>query len=92
VDISQPAIVEALRGCGDYVAIIGRPVDLLIRTGSVYWTGEVKSAGKNQKREMPAQIKHRDDARAHQAPHWILIDVDRALYIRHIIFKQWIAA
>jgi len=82
-DHSQPEIVEALREVGDYVAIIGRPVDLLIRTGHRYWTAEAKTPGGNQKREQPAQVTHREDATAHGAPHFILLSVDDAIATRN---------
>lgn len=85
VDISQPDIVKTLRKLGDRVSIIGRPVDLLIRTRSTYWTGEVKSPGKNQKREMPAQIAHREDAQRFGAPHYILMSVDDAVRIHNLL-------
>jgi len=83
VDLSQPAIVEALRACGDYVAIIGRPVDLLIRTGNRYWTAEVKTPGGNQRRLMSAQIEHAADAVVHGAPHRVLLDIDDAIAARN---------
>lgn len=83
-DISQPGIVTALRKLGDQVAIIGRPVDLLIRTRSTYWTGEVKTPGKNQRREMPVQIAHRQDAQDHNAPHYILMSIDDAVRIHNL--------
>jgi hypothetical protein len=87
-DLSQPDIVEALRACGDYVAIIGRPVDLLVRSGAMYWTAEAKTPGKNAKREQPVQVTHREDAAAHGAPHFKLMSVDEALEIRNRIAQQ----
>lgn len=87
-DLSQPDIVDALRACGDYVAIIGRPVDLLVRSGTTYWTAEAKTPGKNQKREQPAQITHRKDAAEHGAPHFKLMTVDEAIHTRNRIIEQ----
>lgn len=82
VDQSQPDIVAALRACGDYVAIIREPVDLLVRTGSVYWTAECKTPGKNAKRRQPAQVDHGADADSHYAPHFVLQSVDEAIAAR----------
>lgn len=86
-DHSQPDIVDALRAVGDYVAIIGRPVDLLIRTGHRYWTAEAKTPGRNQKREQPAQVAHRADATSHGAPHFVLMSVDDAINTRNRIVE-----
>lgn len=86
-DISQPGIVSALRHVGDKVDIIGRPVDLLIRTLSIYWTAEVKTPGNNAKRRMPAQVEHDDDARAHGAPHFVLLSIDDAMEIRNRLVR-----
>jgi hypothetical protein len=83
-DISQPDIVKTLRKMGDHVAIIGRPVDLLIRTHSTYWTAEVKTPGPNQRREMPAQIDHRKDAQSHNAPHYILMSIEDACRVHNL--------
>lgn len=83
VDISQPDIVKALRACGDKVNIIGRPIDLLVRTGRHYWTAECKTPGKNSRREMPAQIEHREDAERNGAPHVILTCVQDAIETRN---------
>lgn len=88
VDISQPLIVEALRAHGDYVAIIGRPVDLLIRSGKVYWSAEIKTPGGNQKREQPAQTLHNWDAVTHGAPHYKLMSVDEALAARRAVLLR----
>lgn len=85
VDISQPGIVKALRKLGDHVAIIGRPVDLLIRTHSTYWTAEVKTLGGNQRREMPVQVEHREDAQSHNAPHYILMSVEDACRVHNVL-------
>ena len=87
VDISQPSIVHTLRSLGDRVAIIGRPVDLLVRTRSTYWTAEVKTPGKNQRREMPIQIEHRQDAQLHNAPHYVLMSVDDAIRIHDLMVR-----
>jgi hypothetical protein len=81
-DHAQPAIVKALRGYGDYVAIIGRPVDLLVRLGMWYVTMEVKTPGKDVKREQPTQVVHREDAAAHKAPHFVVSSVDEAIAVR----------
>lgn len=88
VDQSQPDIVKALRTCGDYVAIIGRPVDLLIRTCEIYWTAECKTPGPNARREMPIQIEHREDAERHHAPHFILKSAAEAIAIRNKIVER----
>lgn len=87
-DMSQPGIVDALRKLGDNVAIIGRPVDLLIRTRSTYWSAEVKTPGKNQRREMPAQIAHRQDAQSHNAPHYILMSIEDAVRVHNLLSFQ----
>lgn len=84
-DLSQPDIVKALRDCGDYVAIIGRPVDLLIRSGWSYWTAECKTPGSDAKKRQPAQVKHAADAAAHGAHHFVLHTVDEAIRIRNAI-------
>lgn len=84
VDISQPDIVKALRKLGDTVAIIGRPVDLLIRTRSTYWTAECKTPGGNQRREMPVQIEHRKDAHRFNAPHYILMSIEDAARVHNL--------
>lgn len=86
VDISQPGIVSALRKLGDHVAIIGRPVDLLVRTRSTYWTAEVKTPGDHQRREMPVQIQHREDAQRFNAPHFILMSIEDACRV-HNLFR-----
>lgn len=83
-DISQPDIVKALRKVGDHVAIIGRPVDLLIRTRATYWTAECKTPGPNQRREMQAQVDHREDAQSHNAPHYILMSIEDALRVHNL--------
>lgn len=88
VDISQPGIVKALRNLGDHVAIIGRPVDLLVRTRSTYWTAECKTPGGNQRREMPVQIEHREDAQDHNAPHYILMSIDDACRVHNLFSYQ----
>lgn len=85
VDISQPDIVKTLRKLGDTVAIIGRPVDLLVRTRSTYWTAEVKTPGGNQKREMPVQIEHRKDAQRWGAPHYILMSIEDAASVHNLM-------
>jgi hypothetical protein len=82
-DHSQPGIVKALRRCGDYVAIIGRPVDLLVRSGARYWTAECKTPGPDAKRRQPAQLDHDADAREHGAPHFVLTSIDEAIRIRN---------
>lgn len=87
-DLSQPDIVAALRGCGDYVAIIGRPIDLLIRSANRYWTADCKTPGKHAKDEQPAQVAHRTDATAHGAPHFILQTVDEALRVRNALVEK----
>jgi hypothetical protein len=84
VDISQPDIVKTLRKLGDHVAIIGRPVDLLIRTRSTYWTAEVKTPGGNQRREMPVQIEHREDAQRFNAPHYVLMSIEDACRVHNL--------
>jgi hypothetical protein len=84
-DLSQPDIVQALRDCGDYVAIIGRPVDLLVRAGSRYFTAEVKTPGYDAKKRQPSQIAHAKDADAHGAPHFVLMSVDDAIRTRNRI-------
>lgn len=84
-DISQAPIVKALRKLGDKVDIIGRPVDLLVRTHARYWTAEVKTPGPNQKRRMQAQIEHAADADAHGAPHYVLTSVEDALTVHNHI-------
>jgi hypothetical protein len=86
-DLSQPDIVRALRDCRDYVAIIGRPVDLLIRTGHRYWTAEVKTPGKDAKHRQPAQVTHAADADAYGAPHFVLMSVDDAIATRNRIVE-----
>jgi hypothetical protein len=85
VDISQPQIVDTLRKLGDTVYIIGRPVDLLVRTRSTFWTGEVKTPGGNQKREMPVQIEHRKDAQRFNAPHYILMSIEDAARVHNLM-------
>jgi len=87
-DISQAPIVDALRQCGDKVDIIGRPVDLLIRSHAKYWTAEVKTPGKNEKRRLPAQVKHADDATHHGAPHFVLTCVNDALSCRNNVINR----
>lgn len=84
VDISQPDIVKTLRKLGDYVAIIGRPVDLLVRTRSTYWSAEIKTPGKHQRHEQPVQIKHREDAQVHNAPHYILMSIEDAARVHNL--------
>jgi hypothetical protein len=84
-DHSQPDIVSTLRECGDYVAIIGRPVDLLIRSGQRYWTAECKTPGPDAKKRQPSQIGHADDALAHGAPHFVLQTPDDAIRIRNAL-------
>jgi hypothetical protein len=88
IDISQPDIVKTLRKLGDHVAIIGRPVDLLIRTRSTYWTAECKTPGPNQKREMAVQIEHRQDAQTHNAPHYILMSIEDAARVHNLLSFQ----
>ena len=88
VDISQPAIVKTLRKLGDTVYVIGRPVDLLVRTRSTFWTGEVKTPGNNQKREMPVQIEHRKDAQRFNAPHYILMSIEDAARVHNLMQMQ----
>lgn len=85
VDISQAPIVAALRAIGDRVYIIGRPVDLLVRSGSVYWSAEVKTPGKNAKREMPIQVEHRKDAQRFNAPHYILMSIEDAIRVHNVL-------
>lgn len=87
-DISQGPIVAALRQCGDKVDIIGRPVDLLIRSHTKYWTAEVKTPGKDAKRRQPAQIKHADDATHHGAPHFVLTCVNDAFSARNTVITR----
>ena len=87
-DISQAPIVDALRSLGDKVDIIGRPVDLLIRTHSLYWTAECKTPGKNQKRRQEVQKAHADDANAHHSPHFVLTSVDDALSCRNTVVDR----
>lgn len=84
IDISQPDIVKTLRKLGDHVAIIGRPIDLLIRTRSQYWTAECKTPGGNQRREYPAQVEHRVDAQSHNAPHYILMSIEDAVRVHNL--------
>lgn len=87
-DISQKPIVDALRQIGDKVDIIGRPVDLLIRSHSRYWTAEVKTPGKNERRRMPAQIEHAEDAQSHHAPHFVLTCVADAISCRNRVITR----
>jgi hypothetical protein len=87
-DLSQPDIVQALRDCGDYVAIIGRPVDLLVRTANRYWTAECKTPGQHAKDEQPAQIQHRKDASGHGAPHFTLQTVEDAIQVRNALVAK----
>lgn len=84
-DISQAPIVDALRQVGDKMDIIGRPVDLLIRSQSRYWTAEVKTPGKNAKRRQQAQIDHAQDAELNNAPHFVLTCVHDAFNARHSV-------
>jgi len=86
-DLSQPDIVKALRAVGDYVAIIGRPVDLLVRSGTRYWTAEIKTPGKEAKREQPTQTMHNWDAVTHSAPHFKLLTVEEAIATRNRIVE-----
>lgn len=86
-DLSQPDIVAALRKLGDQVSIIGRPVDLLIRSGSKYWTAEVKTPGGDAKKRQPSQIEHAADADTHNSPHFVLMSVDDALRARNIVLN-----
>lgn len=86
-DLSQPDIVKALRACGDKVDIIGRPVDLLIRTGHRYWTAEAKTPGANAKRRQLSQVEHAKDAEAHRAPHFVLTSVEDAIATRNRIVE-----
>ena len=79
VDDSQAAIVSALRQCRCKVDVIGQPVDLLVRIGSLYATAECKTPGRNSKRRQPAQVEHQQDASTHKAPHYVLMSVDDAL-------------
>lgn len=88
IDISQPDIVKTLRKLGDTVAIIGRPVDLLIRTHSTYWTAECKTPGPNQRREMPVQVEHRKDAQRFNAPHYILMSIEDAARVHNLFSYQ----
>lgn len=88
IDISQPDIVKVLRKLGDKVDIIGRPVDLLIRTRSTYWTAECKTPGPNQKREMAVQIEHRKDAQRFNAPHYILMSIEDAARVHNLMQMQ----
>lgn len=88
VDISQPEIVDALRKVGAHVNIIGRPVDLLVRTHSVYWTAEVKTPGPNQRREQPIQIEHRRDAQRFNAPHYILMSIEDAIRVHNLLVNS----
>lgn len=86
-DLSQPDIVAELRKLGDQVSIIGRPVDLLIRSGSRYWTAEIKTPGKDSKKRQPAQVDHAADADTHNSPHFILMSVDDAIRARNIVLN-----
>lgn len=45
VDLTQNAIVKALRNVGAYVAIIGLPFDLLVGYEREWWLVECKSPG-----------------------------------------------
>jgi hypothetical protein len=87
-DISQAPIVSALRQIGDKVDIIGRPVDLLVRSQSRYWTAEVKTPGKHVKHRQQAQIDHAEDATAHDAPHFVLTCVNDAFNARHQVILR----
>lgn len=86
-DLAQPDIVDALRACGDKVDIIGRPVDLLVRSGRVRWTAEVKTPGKDQEKRQPCQVEHAKDATASGAPHYVLMSVEEALRARQEVQK-----
>jgi hypothetical protein len=86
-DLSQPDIVAELRKLGDQVSIIGRPVDLLIRSGSKYWTAEVKTPGKDSKKRQLAQVNHATDADTHNSPHFVLMTIEDAIRARNIVLN-----
>jgi|SRR6185369_8543518 len=86
-DLSQVPIVNFFRGAGCYVWVIGRPVDLLVRVGSTYITCECKTPGRNEKRRMPAQVAHAEDARLNGSPHFVLTCVEDAIRVRSQIIN-----
>ena len=85
VDLTQADIVAALRAHGDSVYLIGQPVDLLVRTRSVWWTCETKTPGKNEKRRQQIQREHEADCIANNAPHFTVKSVDEVMRARNIV-------
>ena len=87
VDLTQADIVSALRSHGDSVYLIGQPVDLLVRTRSIWWTCETKTPGKNEKRRQQTQLDHEADCVANSAPHFTVKSVAEVLHARNIVLN-----
>ncbi len=88
IDQAQPKIVEALEACGDTVHFIGQPVDLLIRTWSLWWTCEVKTPGKNAKRRQKAQTDHEADCTENGALHFTVSSIDEVIAARESVIRR----
>lgn len=67
VDLSQKAIVDALRAAGCSVVFIGFPVDLLVGRAGASYVLECKSGEKKRKDLTPAQVEFFRDWRGHAA-------------------------
>lgn len=67
VDLSQKAIVDALRAAGCSVAIIGQPLDILVGRAGKTFILELKSGEKKRKDLTPAQVEFFRDWRGHAA-------------------------
>lgn len=88
VDSTQALIVEVLRTHGDTVHIIREPVDLLVRTWSLWYTVEVKTPGKNAKRRQQSQRDHEADCTENGALHFTVSSIDDVIAARETVIRR----